>query len=276
MSGDDRGNVQAIHRALDLLEALACYRQGARLSDLSRTVRLAPSTTHRLLSTLAARGYVRQDDASSRYLLGPRLLGLVGQVGEQDELRVHARPILEALVEATGETANLAVCDGAEMVYVEQAQTWKLARIFTAVGTRVPLHSTGVGKVFLAFGPTATVEAALAAELPRRTPLTLTSREALLREIDVVRRRGYAVDNEEHEEGVRCVAAPVFGANGRLVAAMSVSAPSSRLTPSMVSAVAPRVVRAAAELSALLGHRAVERAGELAASAESNGASGTA
>jgi len=179
--------------------------------------------------------------------VGPRAFA-VGQAYPRKNLLEAVRPEMEALAQATGESVNLAVLAGMEALYLDQAEGTKLVRLFTAPGSRAPLHATGVGKVLLAFRG---VPEGL--PLTPYTPHTLTSPEALERELAGVRRQGYALDNEEKELGVRCVAAPVFGPGGEVVGAISLSAPASRLSLEEAHRLAPRVVEAAWRASLRLG-----------------------
>jgi IclR family acetate operon transcriptional repressor len=217
--------VQSLDRALDLLEALASTDE-LGVSDLAARTGLVPSTAHRLLGTLVARGYAAQSSASGRYLLGYKLLELTS--GLQDRLgrlRAAARPHLEAIQAETGETTNLVVLEGRNAVYVESVPGTRAVRLFTEIGQAIPAHTSGSGKALLAWADAA----ALPAELPASTPRTLTTLAALQEDLAQVRNRGYATDDEEHELGVACVAVPVFDRAGTAVAAISVSGPAPRI-----------------------------------------------
>ena len=218
--------VQSVDRALVLLEVLA--QGGGRLpiTELSSRSGLSLGTVHRLLASLAARGYVRQDP-DRRYALGTALLPL-GDAATR-LLGSWAQPFLSQLAERCGETANLAVLEDDHVIYVAQAAGRHRMRMFTEVGRRVLPHSTAVGKVLLAWQDPDHVRRVLVRlGLPGRTPNTLTTLAAFGEELSEVRERGWAVDDEEEEPGVRCLAVPV-GPGERAVAAVSVSAPASRL-----------------------------------------------
>lgn len=245
-----RGNdgVQSVERALGLLETLAEPGEARGVSELGRTTGLPVATIHRLLATMAARGYVRQDPTSHKYTLGSHLIKL-GEAATQ-QFAQFARPYLAELMEVSGETANLAVFEDGQVAYVAQAPSrHHRVRMFTEVGRRVLPHTSGVGKVVLAFRPRAEVEALLARTgLPRRTPRTITEPERFLAELDTVARQGYAIDSGEEEVGVRCLAVPVFGVGGS-VAAMSVSAPEGRLEARDIERILPEMLRISAALS---------------------------
>jgi IclR family acetate operon transcriptional repressor len=228
--------VQSVDRALLLLELLA--QSGGRLaiSDLAARSGLSLGTVHRLLASLTARGYVRQDP-DRRYALGTALLPL-GDAATR-LLSSWAMPFLSQLAEQCGETSNLAVLEDDHVTYVAQAPGRHRMRMFTEVGRRVLPHSTAVGKVLLAWQDEEQVRRTLTRlGLPARTPSTLTSLAAFSAELAVVRERGWAVDDEEEEVGVRCMAVPV-GPGPGAVAAVSVSAPATRLAvgqPDVVAA----------------------------------------
>jgi IclR family acetate operon transcriptional repressor len=244
------GGVQSVERAFTLLEALA--RAGGRLalSELAERSSLSLGTVHRLLATLVLRGYVRQD-ADRRYALGTALLPL-GDAATR-LLGSWAQPYLAELVEASGETANLAVLEDDRIVYVAQAPGRHRMRMFTEVGRRVLPHSTAVGKVLLAWQAEENVRRVVRRfGLPAHTPHTVTTAEAFAAELRQVRRLGWAVDDEEEELGVRCLAVPV-GPGAAAVAAVSISAPASRLSrdsPELIATmqrIAARLARSLAQ-----------------------------
>ncbi len=237
--------VQTLARGLRVLEALAGMGE-AGLSPLAEALGLPKSTLYRLLQALVREGFV--EEGEGLYRVGPKAF-LVGQAYLSRGLLQAARPPMEALAEALGESVNLAVRLGNEALYLDQVEGRRLVRLFTAPGSKAPLHATGVGKVLLAYGG---VPEGL--RLEAYTPKTLTRLKDLLRELEGVRARGYAVDDEEREMGVRCVAAPIFGPRGEVVAALSLSAPASRLPLERVAELAPKVVEAARRASLRLGY----------------------
>lgn len=241
--------VQSVDRALLLLELLA--QSGGRLpiSDLAARSGLSLGTVHRLLSSLAARGYVRQDP-DRRYALGTALLPL-GDAATR-LLSSWALPFLSRLAEVCGETSNLAVLEDDHVTYVAQAPGRHRMRMFTEVGRRVLPHSTAVGKVLLAWQDEEQVSRIVTRlGLPPRTPGTVTTPDAFAAELAAVRERGWAVDDEEEEVGVRCMAVPV-GPGPGAVAAVSVSAPASRLEVGQ-----PDVVQALQQVAAQIARSVV-------------------
>jgi len=247
---DPAGGVQSVDRALALLELLS--RAGGRLSlsELATRSGLSPATVHRLLRSLAARGYVRQGD-DRVYALGTALLPLGDVAGRL--LSNWARPYLAEVAEASGETTNLAVLEDDYVVYLAQVPGRYRMRMFTEVGRRVLPHSTAVGKVLLAWRDAADVDRVVARfGLPSRTERTLTSPQRFAQELAGVRDKGWAMDDEEEEAGVRCLAVPV-GPGPACLAALSVSGPAVRL------AAAPELIDSmravASRLAASLVHR---------------------
>jgi DNA-binding IclR family transcriptional regulator len=252
-----RDSVQSVERAFDLLEALV---EGGELgvTELASRTGLVPSTAHRLLTTLSRRGYVTRSSASGRYLLGYKIVEVASGLEHRlSRLRAVARPHLESIRRATGETTNLVVLDGDRVVYVDQVEGTRSVRMFTAVGTSALAHTTGSGKAIMAFGAPELLTAVYGERhsLERLTPRTLVTIEALQDDLKRIRRRGYAIDNEEHEEGVGCVATPLFDHTGQPCAAMSVSGPSARILHADTAEVGSLLAEHAREISEALGYR---------------------
>ncbi|MFZ5852861.1 MAG: IclR family transcriptional regulator [Actinomycetota bacterium] len=242
--GRGAGGVQSLDRAIVLLDLLADAGGEVGISRLAELSGLPLPTIHRLMRTLVTHGYVRQE-ASRRYALGPRLIRLGESAARQ--LGTWARPQLVELVAAVGETANLALLEGDDVVYVAQVPSTHSMRMFTEVGRRVFAHCTGVGKALLAQLPAETVQEILARTgMPAQTPHTLTDPATLLRELAQIRQQGYAIDDGEQEVGVRCLAVPVLGAPA--MAAISVSGPAARLTDEVFDRIVPLLRRAAEQL----------------------------
>ena len=245
-----RGGVQSLERAFAILEAMADAGGAIGLSQLAAGSGLPLATIHRLVRTLVDLGYVRQEP-SRQYSLGPRLMRLVE--GSTKRLGVLARPYLQRVTDTLGESVNLAVLDGEEIVYVGQVQPSRnFMRMFTEVGRRAEPHSTAVGKAMLAAQPDAEVlEVLKRTGMPGHTEHTITGHEAFLADLARVRERGYALDNEEQELGVRCVAVAVPDTPRAM--AMSVSGPLPRMSDAAIAAAVPVLRRAAAEFSTELG-----------------------
>lgn len=252
--------VQSLQRAFRLLEGLADTGGEASITELAAATGLPAPTIHRLIRTLAELGYVRQN-LSRRYALGFRLLRLGEFAGKS--FGAWARPFLQRLVESVGETANLAVLEHDEVVYVAQVTSNKhQMRLFTEVGNRVLPHSAGVGKAMLAeMSPEEVRELLLRTGMPAYTPNTHTDPDELINHLAEIADRGYAIDENEHEIGVRCVAAPVK--DSPVPAAVSVSGPDGRLTLEHAHEVAPIVVDTAVRLSKRLVARGLNNRRDL-------------
>lgn len=249
--GVQSGGVQSVGRVFDVLEALAAAGGESSISEMASACGLPVPTIHRLARTLVDRGYMRQLP-NRRYVLGARLVPLGEAAGAM--LGVWARPVLEQLVADLGESANVAVLDKDRAMYVEQVASRHSMRIFTEVGRRVHLHSTGVGKAVLSLLPDDQVRALLdRSGMPAQTSRTITGAEELITALHQIRRDGYAVDEGEQEDGVRCVAVPVHAANLRM--AVSVSGPAARMTPELVTRAIPLLMRASSALALELGER---------------------
>jgi len=239
----ESGGVQSVNRALDVLEALAAAGGTASLTDLAAACGLPVPTLLRLANTLADRGYLRQGP-DRRYSLGSRLVPL--GTDAHALLGERALPVLRGLAELTGESANLAVLTQGRAEYVAQAPGRHTMRTFTEVGNRVALHCTGVGKALLAaIAPAHAVRLLGAGPLEARTAATLTDPAAVRAEIELIRERGYALDEGEMEVGVRCVA---VGMPGTAPMAVSVSGPAARMTDDHITPVVAAIREATARL----------------------------
>lgn len=253
--------VQALERALDMLDLLAA-RPNLTLSEVAERAGQPPSTTHRILHTLAARGMVESDPATQGWNIGPASFRLGSAFMRRSGLVERARPILRGLMEHTGETANLGIPNGDAVLFISQVETTETIRAFFPPGTRSPLHASGIGKALLAFGRPAVLDAMLSGPgLQRFTDQTLTDPEALRADLARIRHRGFSLDDEEKTRGMRCIAAPVFDLTGEAVAGISVSGPAHRIQPEHVKTLGAAVTAAAAALTEAMGGQPPEPRG---------------
>jgi DNA-binding IclR family transcriptional regulator len=224
--------VQTIDRVNQLLENLGSAQQGLSLGELAAMVNLPKGTTHRLISSLAYFDYVQQDPVDRKYKLGFKLAVLGNQLLDQIDLRKEVRPYLLELAQKANEIAHLVVLDNGEALYIDKVQLYREGlHMSSKLGYRAPLHCTAVGKVLMAGLPATEIDCIIEQKgLPSRTAHTITEIEPFKSHLDGVRKAGYALDNEEHSEGVRCVAAPINNMDGEVIAAVSVSAPAVRVT----------------------------------------------
>ncbi len=243
--------IQVIERAMRLLVALAAQPDPVTLKELSATTGLHASTAHRILNDLVVGRYVERVD-NGLYQLGMRLLELGSLVKGRLNVREAAISAMRSLHKLTGQTINLSVQQGDEIVYIDRAWSERSGmQVVRAIGGRAPLHLTSTGKLFLSTGDARQVRAyALRTGLAGHTRNSLTDLDRLERELALVRRHGYARDNEELELGVRCIAAGIFDDTGKLVAGLSISAPAERLQDDWIKA----LVDTAASISEALGY----------------------
>jgi IclR family pca regulon transcriptional regulator len=258
-------HIEALARGLAVLSAFSEEEPELSLTDVAQRVGMVKSTTQRFVHTLRDLGYLQQDPVSRRYRPGARVLGLGFAALSGLELPRVAEPHLQALHQATGESASMAVLSltlldelpphGPDIIYVARIKARQLLNIDLQVGSRLPAYCTGMGKVLLAYLPAETREQLLRRmTLPRRGPNTLTTLPALRAALDEIRARGIAINDEELAAGLRTVAAPVRRRDGSVVAAINVSVPASRISvDELRSRLAPLVIRAAGAISASLG-----------------------
>ena len=247
--------VQVLDRALAILDALTSVREDASLSELAEKVKLHKSTVHRLASILERHRIVERDSQTGRYRLGLRLFELGTIAMDRFNIRDRARPHLERLLYEVDETVHLCALDAGEVLYLDKMEPTRSVRMASRIGRRNPVHCTSVGKAILAHLPESEQDDILQKHgLRRLTAKTITTPAELKAEFKSIRERGYALDNEENEEGVRCIGAAILDHSGRSIAAISVSAPSFRLPMEKVPYVAGSVCRAATALSQELGY----------------------
>ncbi len=257
---DRRGQVQALQRAMRILEVLAESAYGMSLGEMAEILGLPPSTLHRLLTTLESSRFVRFDPTEGLWQIGVQAF-IVGSafVRARDLARI-ARPHMRRLMEASGETANIYVEDGGEAVCIGQVECRQVMRAIARPGGRVRMHCSGAGKALLAWRSDEELAVILRSHgLPRATERTIDRPARLREELARIRERGFAIDDEEHAVGLRCVAAPVFDEQGYAVAALSVSGPRARLDDARLAELGPLVARTARSVTAAYGGRRPDR-----------------
>lgn len=249
------GSVQSIDRVLDILEALSSVPQGMLLTELSAKVGLHVSTTHRLVHMLVDRGYAVKERETGKYRLTLRTFEIGSRVSSIWDLMSMAKPYLDDLASQSQEAVHLVERDGNGVVYLYKAEPFRqLVRMGSHYGLRNPMYCTGVGKSILALLPEEEVDRIWSSEsITAFSPNTITDLEQMHRELAQIRQRGYAIDNEEHELGVRCMAVAIRNWEGAPVAAVSISAPASRMDDAMIERMLPRLQSAAGSVSAMLG-----------------------
>lgn len=252
----DAAQSTVLVKSTQILNAVSDASKALRFKDIQRATGLSNSTLNRLLGDLLSLGLLHHDPEGASYSIGPRLIGWAHRAWQDLPIRQAAGPSLTALRDHSGETVHLAVLDGHHITYVDKQESLKSIRMYSAIGRRGPLHCTGIGKAILAFQPPAIQQQLVhALEYPAFTPTTLTSPAALLRELDLIRARGFAYDLGEHENDVRCVAAPILSSAGVSLGGLSISAPAFRIGEEFTQRWPHLVMQGAREIASRLGQR---------------------
>jgi len=246
--------INSVLKAIDILNLFSTSEPRLSLAEISHRQGLPKTTTHNLLKTLLSRGFVEKTD-DGRYALGTAIIALTQPVRVNVELRDAAAPLLRALADACRESAYLCVPDDGWGLYIYAVESPDRLRARTAVGDRIHLHCTSLGKAILSRLSQEEVEAIIDRRgLPRFTDLTITDREALHRELEHTRARGYAIDVGEHEVGLYCIGAPILSKEGRVAGACSVSGQNPEIIHSRLEDLSTRVMYTAQEISRRLGY----------------------
>lgn len=246
--------VQSLSRGLQILEAIADAKQGALLTDLAADLALPLSTAHRLLNTLEQRGFVRQAGEQERWFIGSSGFKVGTAFLASRDFVVQTKPLMKALVAQVGETSNLSVLESQAAVIIAQEQCSEMMRMMVPLGSRSPLHASGVGKAMLAYMPVSERKSLLASlPLPQITPWTLITQDALERALEEIKVQGWAYDDQEHALGLRCIAACIFDENSTPIAAISVSGPLTRISDQRARELGEVVKGCAMQATAYLG-----------------------
>lgn len=228
--------VQSLERALHILNKLSEYPDGLPIARLSEQVGLSKSTTHRLLSTLASLNYVVKDEETDKYKLGLQVLFLSRNLLNNLDIVNIAKRHLEKLSQEVNETVHLCIEDQGEILYVDKIESTQTIRMYSRVGNRAPMYCTAVGKILLSDMDGDYYKNVISkTDFVPHTKTTITSEEQLQEEIRKVKQQGYAIDNAEREEGLRCIASPIYDHKGKIVASFSISGPSNRITMEIIN-----------------------------------------
>lgn len=250
--------VQSVDRALLILDILQENPKGLGVTELSYQLEVSKSTVHRLLMSLLKKGFVKQDEESQKYQLGLRLIELSQTVSDNLDIRKLASNFLYHLAKTTGETAHLVIMENNELVYIDKIESSETIRMFSNIGKRAPMHCTGVGKAILAFLPEEKIHQVIDEKgLQKFTEKTIIEKEAMLAHLQEIKKRGYSFDDEEHELGIKCAAAPIFNHNGEVVAGISVAGPIMRVDEEKLEKIASEVLIISKEISKLLGAKGI-------------------
>lgn len=249
-------NIQSIERALIILEELAKEGEGSRIALLSINTGMAKSTVHRILMTLVNRGYVEKGIDSEKYQLSPKILSLGNTVLSRMDITKIGKPYIEKLSRKTGQVVHLGILDNGEVVYIDKVESpTSSIRMFSQIGKRGPTYCTGIGKVLLASLPDERVESLLRnVQMEQFTETTITTIELLKKELKTIRENGYGFDEMEHENDIRCVAAPIYDINSKVIAAISITGPIIYVTKERMPELIKDILKTAANISYQMGY----------------------
>jgi DNA-binding IclR family transcriptional regulator len=251
----DKG-IQVIDRAFDILELLSDVSEGMGVTEIANRIGLNKSTVHRILNAMASRGYIERASSKGVYRNGLKLVDLASVHLNSVELKTEARPLLRELTARMNLTTHLAILDGLDAVYIDKVDVESSLRLYSQIGRRISVHCSALGKCLLSgLSEQELAERLRKCDFRRHTANTLTSRQALTRQVEAVRLRGFAVDDQEHEAGIRCMAAPVCDYRGKVVAAISLTGPASVVSRERETEIGELVASVAKDISRRLGHR---------------------
>ncbi len=245
----------SLAKGIKLIEVLADTGRAMGVSELSRALGLDKSTVYRLLITLKSRGYVEQDPETRKYAVGPRMIAVSSRVLGNNDVYLQARPVMKRLLQETRETVHLGMLMEDQVMYIAQEISPEVVSVNTEIGQREPLHCTAVGKALVAFLAEEEREAILRRlDFRRYTSRTITDPERFRAHCEEIRALGYAVDDEELHPGVRCIAAPIRGYDGGVMASLGISGPTTRLQSEVIPRLGRIVMKYAQEVSGRLGY----------------------
>ncbi len=252
MTNVDAGSLA---KGMKLLEALADAGRAMGVSELSRALGLDKGTVHRLLAILRSRGYVEQDPETRKYAVGPRMIAVSSRILGNNDVYLQARPVMKRLLQETRETVHLAMLMENLVVYIAQEISPEVVSVNTEMGQREPIHCTAVGKALVAFLLDDELDAVIRRlDFRQFTPRTITDPEQFRVHCQQIRALGYAVDDEELYPGVRCIAAPIRGYDGSVLASLGISGPTTRLQSDVIPRLGRIVMKYAQEVSRRLGY----------------------
>ncbi|GGE30131.1 putative HTH-type transcriptional regulator YagI [Pullulanibacillus camelliae] len=248
--------IQSVDRALRILDLFDEYTTELKITEISRRLDLNKSTAHSLLKTLQQHGYIDQDHETGKYKLGLKLFERGNLVVGHLDVRSIARQHLLELSMQTGYTLHLVILDGREGLYIDKVEGSSATVVYSRIGRRIPIHSSGVGKALVAFKSPAELRQILEGYVyHRQTEKTITNEQDFLKELERVRERGYAIDHEENEPGITCIAIPIRNHMGEVTAAISLSMPTPNMTPGALETLVPKIKAAGEVISQQLGYQ---------------------
>lgn len=246
--------VQSVDRALEILELLSCHVDGLAIKEISEKLELHKSTVHRLLGTLIYKGYVEQNELDNRYLVTLKLFQLGSRKVENTDVIATSKPYLNQLAQFSGEVVHLVLRDGTDIIYVDKVEGNQTIRMHSKIGNRSPMYCTGVGKAIMSTLNEDEIKWIWEnSDIKRLTEHTIIDLEDMYRTIGKIKSAGYALDNEENELGVKCIAVSIKDFRGTSVAAISISGPKERMTEEKIDIYSQKLKKSCLEISEQLG-----------------------
>lgn len=249
------GRVQAIDRAVNILNCFTKDRRELKLSEISEMLDINKSTVHGIITTLKYHRLIDQDEETQKYRLGLHLLALGSITRNSLKITEIAKPYIDEVCDLVEETVHLGTLDEMEVVYLDKAESHQSMRIVTTVGARIPAHCTGIGKAMLAYLDKEVLSEMLPDKLAEYTPKTISDKKKLLEQLELIKKNGYSLDDEEYNIGLACIAAPIFDNNKQAKYAISISGPTVRMTEDKIKYTIGVVTKAAKDISERLGYR---------------------
>ncbi|MBE0684648.1 MAG: IclR family transcriptional regulator [Anaerolineaceae bacterium] len=256
MANSGRRDIQSLANGIDILDLLVDSDRPLGVTEIAQTMNLDKSTIHRLLSTLAGRSYIVQQEETRRYMPSLKIISMSRKLIDRISLRSIAKSYLAQLTKTTGESSNLAIRTGDRITYIDSQNTDAPLSVQAEIGQEAPMHCTALGKALLAHFPAdRIVEIIQVQEFARFTPQTITTMDELLPHLEMVKNRGYSSDLEEYNFGVSSIASPIFDHRNIVVASIGISGPSMRITSDRIPLLATYVVDAAHQISLRIGQK---------------------
>lgn len=249
-----KNQLSSVRNALRILKCFSVDEPEQRVSDLSESLGLNKSTVSRTMATLASEGFVYKNPETNRYQLGLSIVSLSGIVNNNTDIYKESQPVLNRLVETSGETAHISIMDNDEVIYLHKVECHHPIRFLTHVGKRNPLYCTSAGKVLLAHSSESTIDRVISRGLEQFTDTTITNPTKLRNHLEDIRRKGYAYSFAELSEGVNSVASPIYDHTGTVVSALSVVGPMQRINRSKLQKITQQTINAASKISSRLGY----------------------
>jgi len=246
--------VQSIDRAVAILDCFSEEKKELRLSEISERLGLNKSTVHGIISTLKYHGFISQDEETQKYKLGIRFVEFGDLVINSMNIRNAAVPVIDAVCERIEETVHIAMLDGLDVVWIEKRECTKSIKTSTKIGARLPAYTTADGKIIICYQNKDKIKNYLPKRIPQYTKNTITNKGEFIKKLEEMKKNGYAIDNEEYVEGLKCVAAPIFDHNGKVRFSLSTTGPAFRMDEERIKELIVIIREAANEISHRIGY----------------------